>query len=107
MARARVRGRLWRRHIEHVPELPVATPAEPPPLTRGGTPKHPRWFRVLAIVHGEKGLAYDDFIAEAKTATEAIVLASRYPHRAVVTDWHSKVLFNNWKPIEKETHRVE
>jgi hypothetical protein len=105
-ARARVRGRLWRRHIEHVPELPVAKPAEPPPLKRGGTPKHTRWFRVLAMVRKPEGLAYD-FVAEAKTASEAMVVASRYSHRAVVTDWHSKVLFNNWKPIEKESHRVE
>jgi hypothetical protein len=113
MARARVRGKLQRERLQReiaaaggAPELPVPKPKPPPPLTRGGTPKHPRWYRVLAVVQKHFGIA-PEFVAEAKTFAEAIELASRYPHRAYVTDWHSKVLFNNGKPIEKESHRVE
>ena len=108
MARARVRGRLWRERMQReidaaggAPQLPTPKLEEPPPLTRGGAPKHPRWFRVLAMVQKREGVGYD-FVAEAKTASGAIVLASRYSHRAVVTDWHSKVHFNNGKPIERE-----
>lgn len=110
MARARVRGRLERERLQRqiagaggAPALPVPKPVAPPPLTRGGTPQHARWFRVLAVIEKPDGIAYE-FVTEAPTQELAAVLASRYTHRAVVTNWHSKQVFDNGRPIEKETH---
>lgn len=79
------------------PAIPVAV--EPPPLTRGGTPQHPSWYRVMAMIRRD-GAIYFDFVTETRTEGEAIIACSRYPFRAVVTDWHSKRLSDNFKPIE-------
>lgn len=82
-----------------MPIEPVSAIATPDPAKRGGRPTHPSWFRVMAIVRTPSGLMHD-FVTETPTLQAAIVEASRYPYRAIVTSAGSKREFDNWKSFE-------
>jgi hypothetical protein len=85
-------------NMQAEPSAPVAV--DPEPLTRGGTPQHPTWPRVIALVRNQQGMVNHDFVAEASTVRDAILLASRYPYRAQVISRSGKREFDNGKAIE-------
>jgi hypothetical protein len=98
---ARLRGHGECPDIEIEPAPPAAP--EPPPLTRGGEPKHPTWPRVIALVRNAAGTEVNwDFVTEAPRLSDAILMASRYPYRAIVVSKSGKREFDNGRAIEVE-----
>ena len=102
-----VNRRMWKTHayrsaLPDVQPEPSAEPTavKPPTLTRGGTPQHTHWFRVMAPVMNANGLVDYDFVAEAPTNAEAVTLANRYEYRAVVIDASCRRTYINGKAIE-------
>jgi hypothetical protein len=58
----------------------------------------PLTFRVMAQ-RWEPGGIENTVVAESHHESHAIRMASAYPHRAIVTNWHSKRVFDNGKDI--------
>lgn len=62
---------------------------------------HPNWYRAMAAVRHSADP--DDWgwalIGESPNLTRAIEIANAHPTRACVTNWSSKIEFENMRPM--------